>query len=105
MLWNTENSLAVQELVLLRHLNFDRNLVQFYGACFAENNMLLVFELMDGGDLREALGDDSEGRLGWYQQGGPVLCDVARVSFMKYQRLKGWRLQMVSRGRLMHADR
>ena len=72
--------LAMQEVALLRHLNFDRNLVQFYGACIAENNLMLVLEFMDGGDLKEALGNDSEGRLGWYQQGGHILCDIARVS-------------------------
>ena len=79
--------MAAQEAALLRHLNFDRNLVQFYGACIAGNDLLLVLELMDGGDLKEALGDDSEGRLGWYQQGGHILCDIARVrtSFKSYK--------------------
>jgi hypothetical protein len=36
----------VQELELLKALSYDRNIVQFYGACILDSYPVLVFECM-----------------------------------------------------------
>ena len=59
-------AMLVQEIRLLKMLNHDRNIVQFVGCCIAHGCLLLVQEYMEGGDLREALGRDSDGTLGWW---------------------------------------
>ena len=40
-------SCMVQEIQLLRKLSFDRNIVQFYGACLQEENTMMVLEYME----------------------------------------------------------
>ena len=62
--WETV-AMVVQEIRLLKMLNHDRNIVQFVGCCIAHDCLLLVQEYMEGGDLREALGRDSNFSLGW----------------------------------------
>ncbi len=37
----------MQEIQLLRKLSFDRNIVQFYGACLQEENTMMVLEYME----------------------------------------------------------
>ena len=44
-------------------------MVQFMGACFEDNgDSMLVTEFMAGGNLFDAIGNDREGKLGWYQR-------------------------------------
>jgi serine/threonine protein kinase len=41
--------LPPQEVGILKGLNYDRNIVQFYGACIQEgSNPMLVTEFMEG---------------------------------------------------------
>ena len=41
--------LHTQEVGILKGLNYDRNIVQFYGACIQEgSDPMLVTELMEG---------------------------------------------------------
>lgn len=57
--------------------------ILFYGACVQSSIMLLVAELMEGGDLRTALDRDTTGRFRWWQQGKSIAVDVARgVAFL-----------------------
>ncbi len=46
----------------------DANIVQFMGACFDEGSTMLVTEFMAGGNLFDAIGNDRNGKLGWYQR-------------------------------------
>jgi serine/threonine protein kinase len=47
VLWNADVS---QEVGILKSLNYDRNIVQFYGACLQEgSDPMLVCEYMEGG--------------------------------------------------------
>ena len=40
----------LQEVGILKSLNYDRNIVQFYGACLQEgSDPMLVCEFMEGG--------------------------------------------------------
>jgi hypothetical protein len=50
-----------------------------------------------GGDLKEALGGDSTGQLGWYQQGGQFLCDIARGLHFLHSNKVAHRLVTLSR--------
>ncbi|KAL4424682.1 hypothetical protein ABPG77_004489 [Micractinium sp. CCAP 211/92] len=62
----------VQVLASLRH----RNLVQFYGACLEPGSLMIVTELMKGGDLYSALRRHPQA-LAWGRLGRRVLLDVA----------------------------
>ena len=42
----TSVCLAVQEIRLLKRISFDRNIVQFYGACLESQPPMLVMEYM-----------------------------------------------------------
>ena len=39
----------LQEISILKALNYDKSIVQFYGACLQGNNLTLVQEYMEGG--------------------------------------------------------
>ncbi|KAL0046581.1 hypothetical protein WJX82_004436 [Trebouxia sp. C0006] len=54
-----------KEIQLLRKLSFDRNIVQFYGACLQEENTMMVLEYMEGGDLMDAIAADRKNLLRW----------------------------------------
>ena len=41
--------IVLQEIAVLRSLSYDRNLVQFYGACLEREHAMLVLEYMEGG--------------------------------------------------------
>ncbi|KAL4420423.1 hypothetical protein ABPG75_010079, partial [Micractinium tetrahymenae] len=62
----------VRVLASLRH----RNLVQFYGACLEPDSLMIVTELMKGGDLYTALRRHPQA-LAWGRLGRKVLLDVA----------------------------
>lgn len=66
----------------MRSLSFDRNLVQFYGACLEREYAMLVLEYMEGGDLYQAIQEiPSPGNhrdLSWYKKGGGIALDVAK---------------------------
>jgi len=56
----------------------DRNVVQLYGTCFIEEDLMIVTELMKGGDLREALSGPRGRELAWGARGRQVALDVTR---------------------------
>ena len=66
----------------MRSLSFDRNLVQFYGACLEREHAMLVLEYMEGGDLYQAIQTNSypldTRLLSWYQKGGGIALDIAK---------------------------
>jgi len=67
---------------VLRSLSYDRNLVQFYGACLEREHAMLVLEYMEGGDLYQAIQENSylldTRLLSWYQKGGTIALDIAK---------------------------
>ena len=67
---------------MLRSLSYDRNLVQFYGACLEREHAMLVLEYMEGGDLYQAIQENSypldTGLLSWYQKGSTIALDIAK---------------------------
>jgi len=67
-----------QEIAMMQYLSRDANIVQFFGACVVDGRMMLVTELMEGGDLRSALSSDVAGNLGWYRLGKGLALDIAR---------------------------
>ncbi|GAB4822994.1 hypothetical protein N2152v2_010040 [Parachlorella kessleri] len=72
-----------QEAGMLRYVSRDANVTQFYGACVTNGDMMLVEELMEGGDLREALSHDVSGHWQWQQRGREVMLDIVRgVAFL-----------------------
>ena len=72
----------LQEICLLQALNFDANIVQFYGACLDPGFPLLVLEYMEGGDLFDCIQRDAypqtHGIFGWYGKGGQIAVDIAK---------------------------
>ncbi|KAK9834205.1 hypothetical protein WJX81_008121 [Elliptochloris bilobata] len=73
----------LDEVRLLKRISFDRNIVQFYGACLETKLPMLVMEYMGGGDLFSALQSRVQGSgaahpLSWWQRGRSVALDIAR---------------------------
>ena len=68
-----------REAAILMHVNRDRNIVQLYGTSkLPSGEMLLIMELMEGGDLRQALDDENMAKeLEWDNVGKRVAIDVA----------------------------
>ena len=47
----------------------DKNIVQFYGACVDQDQLMMVTELMENGDLFSALADPERmPRVLWYRR-------------------------------------
>lgn len=65
---------AVREVALLRALA-NTNIVQFQGACLRGEELLLVTEFMEGGDLLKAIRKKA---INWHHRGGQIAMDVAR---------------------------
>ena len=80
----------MQEIAVLRSLSYDRNLVQFYGACLETKHAMLVLEFMEGGDLYQAIQESSypvdTGLLSWYQKGSRIALDIAKGLVFLHQR-------------------
>ncbi|GAB4822983.1 hypothetical protein N2152v2_010029 [Parachlorella kessleri] len=73
----------IEEAGMLRYVSRDANVTQFYGACVTNGDMMLVEELMEGGDLREALSHDDMGFWQWQHRGREVMLDIVRgVAFL-----------------------
>lgn len=70
----------LREAAILRHVSRDRNVVQLYGTSrMPGGELLLVMELMEGGDLRHALNDPRvAAELVWSKHGRGVALDIAR---------------------------
>lgn len=66
----------------MHKLSYDRNMVQFYGACLDPPCPMLVLEFMEGGDLQSCILQDCypncTGHMRWYNRGGRVALDVAK---------------------------
>lgn len=60
----------MREVALLKELA-NTNIVQFQGACFTEDQMLLVTEYMAGGDLFKAI---SQKTLRWHHRYTTCCC-------------------------------
>jgi tRNA A-37 threonylcarbamoyl transferase component Bud32 len=69
----------IQEISLLKSLNYDRNIVQFYGARLRNGQIpMMVLEFMEGGDLRTAIDDDYNGHLKWNMKGFSLALDIVK---------------------------
>ena len=66
----------------MHKLSYDRNMVQFYGACLDPACPMLVLEYMEGGDLQSCILQDCypncTGQFRWYKKGARVALDVAK---------------------------
>ncbi|KAK9805505.1 hypothetical protein WJX72_001765 [[Myrmecia] bisecta] len=67
-----------KEISILKSLSFNRNIVQFYGACLQAGKPMLVLEYMEGGDLRQAMASARGAELRWCRKGQMVALDIAR---------------------------
>ncbi|KAL4527522.1 hypothetical protein Ndes2526A_g08695 [Nannochloris sp. 'desiccata'] len=69
-----------REASILKHVNRDKNVVQLYGTSkIPDGKLLLVTELMEGGDLRHALNDPiTKESLAWHRSGKNVALDICR---------------------------
>eukprot|EP00891_Asterochloris_glomerata_P007929 jgi/Astpho2/7929/fgenesh1_pg.00118_%23_34_t len=92
------------EIRLLKGLSFDRNIVQFYGACLKSEGAIMVLEYMAGGDLMEAIAQDKNGELKWMRRGHLIALDVARALVFLH-RNKVIHLDVKSKNILMNQDR
>ncbi|KAK9807895.1 hypothetical protein WJX72_012418 [[Myrmecia] bisecta] len=68
----------IREIAMMKFVSRDRNMVQFYGACVQPNNLMLVLEYMQGGDMRRALTNDKTDVLRWNNKGKGIALDIAR---------------------------
>lgn len=72
----------LQEICLLHALNYDANIVHFYGAYLDPKFPSLELEYMQGGDLQNAIEQDVfpdyVGQLGWYAKGRCIALDIAK---------------------------
>ncbi|KAK9825364.1 hypothetical protein WJX81_004084 [Elliptochloris bilobata] len=76
-------ALFIEEIQLLKRISFDRNVVQFYGACLESQPPMLVMEYMAGGDLFSALQSSVQGSgaahpLSWWRRGRSIALGIAR---------------------------
>ncbi|DBB04569.1 hypothetical protein WJX77_008736 [Trebouxia sp. C0004] len=67
-----------KEVDVLKSVSYDRNVVQFYGTCPLGSQTMLVLEYMEGGDLRHALTNSSNGELQWRKKGAVIALDLVR---------------------------
>jgi hypothetical protein len=69
-----------REAAILKHASRDRNIVQFYGtSTLPDGKFLLITELMERGDLREALtSKKTKDELVWSRKGKNIALDIAR---------------------------
>ncbi|KAL3148304.1 hypothetical protein ABBQ38_013768 [Trebouxia sp. C0009 RCD-2024] len=67
-----------KEVEVLKSVSYDRNVVQFYGTCPHGNQSMLVLEYMEGGNLRQALTNNSDGALKWHNKGASIALDIVR---------------------------
>ncbi|KAA6422516.1 MAG: cytochrome P450 [Trebouxia sp. A1-2] len=67
-----------KEVDVLKSVSYDRNVVQFYGTCPLGSQTMLVLEYMEGGDLRHALTNSSNGELQWRKKGAMIALDLVR---------------------------
>jgi len=67
-----------REVAILQRISFDRNIVQYYGACLEGDRAMLVMEYCEGGDLRRAMQSVRGPELAWCRGGRAVALDVAR---------------------------
>jgi len=77
----TEASAAFwREAAILKHASRDRNVVQLYGtSSLPDGKFLLVTELMEQGDLRDALTNKKTAEnLVWSRKGKSVAIDISR---------------------------
>lgn len=69
----------IKEISLLKSLNYDRNIVQFYGARLRVGQTpMMVLEFMEGGNLRSAIDKDYTGQLKWNMRGFSLALDIAK---------------------------
>lgn len=73
-----DQAVFAREIAMMRWLSRDANVVQFFGAVVQGDDLMLVTELMDGGDLRYALTEDTTGKFRWYELGKSIALDIAR---------------------------
>ncbi|KAL0039658.1 hypothetical protein WJX77_004541 [Trebouxia sp. C0004] len=77
-----------EEIRLLRSVSFDRNIVQFCGACLQPTDTMMILEYMAGGDLMRAVNNDTTNELRWSRKGGLLMLDIARgLTFLHANRL------------------
>ena len=77
----------------MHKLSYDRNMVQFYGACLDPVCPMLVLEYMEGGDLQSCILQDCypncTGQFRWYKEGARVALDVAKgLVFLHEQKVR-----------------
>ncbi|KAL3143559.1 hypothetical protein ABBQ38_002357 [Trebouxia sp. C0009 RCD-2024] len=77
-----------EEIRLLRSVSFDRNIVQFCGACLQPSDTMMILEYMAGGDLMRAINNDRTNELRWSRKGGLLMLDIARgLTFLHANKL------------------
>ena len=69
-----------REAAILMHINRDRNVIQLYGTSkMPDGSLLILTELVEGGDLRQALSDPEKAEaLAWHRAGKGVALDISR---------------------------
>jgi hypothetical protein len=68
----------IREAEILQHVSRNKNIVQLYGITTVQDKLVLVMELMEGGDLRNAIDNDPDRLLHWSCHGKDVALDIAR---------------------------
>ncbi len=67
-----------REVAIMQHVSRDRNVVQFCGVSTVGDQIVIVSELMEGGDLRAALAGPRGAELAWAARGQALALDIAR---------------------------
>lgn len=67
-----------KELQILELLPFDKHVVEFHGSYTQDDNIYMVLEFMQGGDLKQALRGPLSATLSWYNKGAQIALDVIK---------------------------
>ncbi|DBB12705.1 TPA: hypothetical protein ACH3X3_005482 [Trebouxia sp. C0006] len=67
-----------KELQILESLPFDKHVVEFHGSYTQDDNIYMVLEFMQGGDLKQALRGPLSATLSWYNKGAQIALDVIK---------------------------
>ncbi|GAB4821409.1 hypothetical protein N2152v2_008455 [Parachlorella kessleri] len=73
-----QKALFVKEIDMMKYVSRDANVTQFYGACIQGDDMMLVAEYMEGGDLHNLLAGTQAEEWRWWRRGKELMLDVVR---------------------------
>lgn len=76
----------IKEAEIMKTLQ-DKNIVQLYGVCNVKNTLMVIMELMDGGDLEKALlNRKNAAHFKWKNYGKKIAIDIIKAIVFIHQK-------------------